>query len=283
MTLSATAGSLSGPNSLAFDLAGNLWVANNANNTVVEFTPAQLGASGSPTPAAILSATGGSLDEPSGLAFGPSGNLWVANNGNNTVVEFTPAQLAASGSPAPAVTLSSPHLNFPDGLVFDRLGDLWVANSEDSTVDEFTAAQLAASSSAAPAVILGPSADNGLDVPGGVAFDPAGNLWVANNANNTVVEFTAAQLGGSGSPTPAAILSATGGSLDEPSGLAFGPAGDLWVANFGNDTVVEFTPGQLAAAGAPTGRHPHLDTGQQPGAGRPGLRPRRRPVGGERK
>ena len=62
---------LNGPSLSTFDSSGDLWVANFHNNTVVEFTPGQLATSGSPTPAVIVYATAGSLDEPSGLAFGP--------------------------------------------------------------------------------------------------------------------------------------------------------------------------------------------------------------------
>ena len=65
--------SLNGPYLSTFDAAGDLWVANFFGNTVVEFTPAQLAATGSPTPAVVLYARAGSLDEPSGLTFGSSG------------------------------------------------------------------------------------------------------------------------------------------------------------------------------------------------------------------
>ena len=43
---------------------------------------------------------------------------------------------------------------------------------------------------------------------------------------------------------PNITISTTGTSLDGPNALAFDSSGDLWVANFANSTVVEFTPGQ---------------------------------------
>ena len=109
---------------------------------MVEFTPGQLGMSGASAPAVTLSATADSLDNAFSIAFGPSGALWVANSGNNTVVEFTPAQLAATGAPTPAVTLSAvgTSLNFPDGLAFDSAGDLLVMDFPSNTVVEFTPA-----------------------------------------------------------------------------------------------------------------------------------------------
>jgi sugar lactone lactonase YvrE len=171
VTLSATSGSLSGPAGLAFDANGNLWVANAISNTVVQFTASQLAASGSPTPAATLGATSGSLDRPFALAFDARGNLWVANANASTVVEFTATQLAASGSPTPAVTLSAANgsLSSPSGLAFDASGDLWVANDISGTVVEFGASQLAASGAPAPIVTLSGSALSGLHR---LAFDP---------------------------------------------------------------------------------------------------------------
>jgi sugar lactone lactonase YvrE len=218
VTLSGAA--LNGPEGLAFDFGGNLWVVNAGSSTVIEFTPNQLGASGSPTPAVTLSATGGSLNNPVGLAFDPNGNLWVANYTSSTVVAFTPSQLVPSGSPMPVVTLSPAggSLSGPEGLAFDGSGNLWVANNTSSTVVEFVMNQLG---SPTPQVTL--SATTGsLNRPVGLVFDLSGNLWVANGGGNTVVQFALGQLVGSGAPTPHVTLS--GSSLVHPFGLAFDPS-----------------------------------------------------------
>jgi sugar lactone lactonase YvrE len=119
VTISSSSGSLSGPDGLAFDASGNLWVANGDDSSVVEFTSSQLAASGSPTPAVTLSATAGSLSGPIGLAFDASGNLWVANFNRSTVVEFTASQLVVSGSPTPNVIVSGSALSGPVGFAFD--------------------------------------------------------------------------------------------------------------------------------------------------------------------
>ena len=58
---------------------------------------------------------------PIALAFDASGNLFVANSGDNTVSEFAP------GSTTPTATLTG--LNDPDALAFDASGNLFVANS----------------------------------------------------------------------------------------------------------------------------------------------------------
>ncbi len=100
-------GSLSGCKGIAFDSKHNLWVANLGNNSIVEFAAASLKTSSSPVPAVTIGATGLSLDGPLGIGFDDKGNLWVSNYVGDSVVEFSPAQLTASGTPTPIVTISN--------------------------------------------------------------------------------------------------------------------------------------------------------------------------------
>ncbi len=253
----ATAIKTSGPtpSAAAFDANGDLWVALEENSEVAEYTASELASSGSPMPAVTISASSGSLNGPFGIAFDAGGDLWVANAGSSTVVGFAASQLTSSGSPTPAVTIgaSSGSLNEPFAIAFDASGDLWVANGESSTVVEFTSSQLAVGGTPTPAVTLS-AAGNSIYGPAGLAFDASGNLWVANSntSSTTVVEFSASQLTATGSPTPAGTLTANAGSLLVPSGLAFDDSGNLWVANTGNSTVVEFTSSQLVSGGSLT-------------------------------
>jgi hypothetical protein len=211
VVLSDTAGSISGSGELAFDANGNLWLGNAADSSVVEFAANQITQSGSPVPVVTLNASTGSLSVPWSLAFDLSGNLWVGNFQNNTVVEFSSAQLAASGSPTPAVTLSGGVFTGPFGVAFDASGNLWVSNVVSGHVDKYTPA-MQVTGSPTPAVSLSTGFQSA-----GMAFDASGNLWVANNGG-AVVEYRASQLAATGSPTPAVTLSS-----GVPWGLAFNP------------------------------------------------------------
>jgi hypothetical protein len=239
----------------AFDAKGNLWVTQFTGNAIVEYTASQLGSSGAPAPAVTLNASAGSLNGVAGLAFDASGNLWVANTVSSTVVEFTTGQLASSGSPTPAVTLSANggSLNVPTGVAFDAGNNLWVVNAADSSAVEFTPSQYATTGAPAPAVMLTSNAGS-LRGPLGLAFDKAGDLWVSdgNTGANRIAEFGPSQLSASGSPVPAVTLAANGASLSVPTGLAFDESGNLWVANGGGASVVEFAASQLVASGAPS-------------------------------
>jgi len=65
-----------GPVTLALDLAGDLGVANEGNNNLVEFAKAQL-AKPNPAPTVTISSYRGSINYPYSIDFDASGNLWV--------------------------------------------------------------------------------------------------------------------------------------------------------------------------------------------------------------
>jgi sugar lactone lactonase YvrE len=237
----------------AFDRDGDLWVTLATNNSIMEFTASQLATSSAPTPAVSLTATAGSLNDPTGLAFDADGNLWVANTGANTLVEFSAGQLTSSGRPTPTVTIkaASGSLHSPIGIAFDHSGDLWVANSLGNTLAEFAPGQRTASGAPKPAVTLSDKS-NSISGPVMLAFDATGTLWVTNGDlnQNTVVAFAVSALAASGSPTP--IVTLSGSTLHNPAGLAFDASGNLWISNIGSSTVIEFAASQLVTSGTPT-------------------------------
>jgi ligand-binding sensor domain-containing protein len=235
---------MSGPDALAFDSSGDLWVGNYESDKLVEYPKVQL-STVSPVPAVVISAgAGNSPNEPASLTFDRSGDLWVANQGPGTVTEYSQAQLTKSGSPAPYKTISYPGLSTPLAVRFDHSGDLWV--SYPYNVVEFTKAGLA-KADPGPNVVLSPGAALSLSGYGNnIAFDQQGNLWVANESG-TLVELTEAQLAHSGAPSPHVTI--TDLALSQLSGVALDSSGDLWTSEPSN-VVVEFTKAQLAKSGS---------------------------------
>ena len=212
--------SLDRPTGLAFDPAGDLWVANLGSNTLVEYTASQLASGGAQTPAVTLTSDGSnSIDSPYFIAFDAAGDLWVPDYGASTLVEFTPAELAASGDPTPAATISPDSSGSLAGLTsvsFDPAGDLWTATSYNETLLEYAPSQL---TTGTPSPVNKLSGSEFSD-PADAAFDSAGDLWVTNLFGGSVDEFDPAQLAAGGSPTPVNIIEGSDTGLSGPEGLA---------------------------------------------------------------
>ena len=247
LPLAATAGAH------AATIPPGIEVVNDGANALTSFS---LSDNGNVPPAATVATdSSNSLTQPGGIALDAAGDAWVTNSSSNTVVEYSKAQLAAGGVQMPLVTLTAGaqgSLHGPTGVAFDAAGDLWVANSESDSIVEYTPGQLAVGGAQTPAVTLTANSSQSLAIPYFLAFDAAGDLWVPNYVTNTLVEFTPAQLGASGDPTPATTIASAGASdLNGPVSIAFDATGDLWTASSGTHSLVEYTPSQLVT-GAPT-------------------------------
>ena len=128
------------PTSIAFDSTGNVYVANNGHNYLsgsgfvshgywpVANTIEKLSPTGQD-----LGVFASGLNDPYGLAFDASGNLYVSNIGNNSIVK-----ISATGNKTVFATASN-GLSDPEGLAFDSGGHLFVANAGNGTVEELDA------------------------------------------------------------------------------------------------------------------------------------------------
>lgn len=158
-------------------------------------------------------------------------NLFVANEGNNTVTEFN--------SSGVGTVFASSGLNDPCYLTFDSNGNLYAANWGNSTVEEFNSSGMEIAS-------FGPSL--GINRPVSVAIDSSGNLYVANQGNQAIEEISNGW----------SRVFATG--LDFPGGpnggdLAFDSNGNLYASNSGSGTIEEFNAngvGTVFASGLDT-------------------------------
>lgn len=222
----------------------------------------------------------GTLDAWGGLAFDPSGNLWVADTSNNRVLGFA-APFSSNMSASFVIgqtdfkgtrpSNGASRLNFPMDVAFDHGGNLWVVDEQNNRLLEFQPPLL---NGIGASVVIGqrnfssrtsgnsPNVTrNELNFPGRIAFDASGNLWVPDGGNSRVLKFQPPFSVGMnaslvlGEPdftdnycNPSSIQYKTncGSSriLNIPSQIAFDPPGDLWVAETPTDTgrILEFKP-----------------------------------------
>jgi sugar lactone lactonase YvrE len=221
------------------------------------------GFSGSPAPGP---ATSSDLSGPAAVAVDSSGNLYIADFGNNVVEEVTPggvlsivAGTGTGGAPTPGPATSS-NLYSPAGVAVDSAGNLYIADMFNNRVEKVTSGgvlSIVAGTGTGGVPTPGPATSSDLYAPSGVAVDSAGNLYIADLNNNLVEKVTSggvlsivAGSGNVGRPTPGP---ATASALYYPFSVAIDSAGNLYIADSSNDVVEKVTSGGVLSIVAGTG------------------------------
>jgi sugar lactone lactonase YvrE len=271
----ATASALNAPSGVAVDSSGDVYIADAGNHVVEEVSPggtlsvvAGTGAAGTPVAGP---ATGSPLEAPTGVALDGAGDLFIADAGGSarhpSVDEVTPggalSVLAGNGNyglPVAGPARLSP-LRTPRGLVVSPAGDVLVADPAANLVAEITPggtlSVVAGSANGwAGAPSAGPASASRLSHPGALALDAAGDLYIADTANNRIEQVDPAGqlsiLGGTGhTGRPAFGAAATASALWGPTGVAIGTDGEIDVALGADHSVEALVPPPPAVTVAP--------------------------------
>jgi sugar lactone lactonase YvrE len=244
-SLSSATG-LNGPFGIAFDTAGNLYIVNNSANavTVIPATTGTLfGQSVTANVATTLTAATG-LNSPYGIVVDTNGDLLISNSGNNTVT-VVPASTGTLYGQSVTVDVATPltsatGLVEPFGMALDANGDLFISNwglGSISVLPATTGTIFGQSVTADQTATL--AAATGVGAAYDIALDASGDLYISNVALNTVSVIpssTEMLFGQSVIANHMATLSAVTG-LDGPEEPAFDSSGDLFVANFSDDSI----------------------------------------------
>lgn len=246
-----------GPQGIAADGAGQLYLADTANSTIRKVTPAGAVTTLAGAPGHFNSFDGAGADaqfyHPEGVALDAAGNLYVADTWNHTIRKVTPSGLVSTlaglaGHPGSVDgTNSKARFNRPSGIAVDSLANLFVADSFNHTIRKITPAGEVTTVAGLHGVWGSADGTNNAArfyLPQGVAVAASGDLLVADSGNQVLrkvspagpdwVVSTVAGLPGSAGRTNGAGDAAR---FFFPAGLALDTAGCLYVADAANHLV----------------------------------------------
>ena len=247
------------PCGLAVDSEGDLLVADEYNHAIRKVTPARV-----VTTVAGSAGTYGTNDglanearfrNPRGIAVDSVGNAFVADSGSCTIrtinlagMVTTPAGNAAIWGGTNDGTGSAARFFMPQGLVTGSKDNLFVADTGNSTVRQVTTAGVVTTLAGSAlheggADGAGPIAQ--FNYPAAMAVDNTGNLFVADSGNNTIRRISPAgmvtTIGGVAGVMGGADGIGSFASFSMPSGIAVDNAGNVFVADRGNNRITKGT------------------------------------------
>lgn len=249
---SATSAALGNIQNIAYDAAGNLYLADivdhrirkidTAGNitTFIGNGTAGYSGDGGPASAALIS-------RPHGILFDPAGNMIFSDRGNHRIRKVTPAGIiqtiagngtlgySGDGGPATAATMYE-----PGGLALDAAGNLYIAEVGNTVVRRVTTNGII--TTIAGTGVNGyngdgiPATTAQLNAPRSVVVDASGNVYIADTQNfrvrkvdtsGTITTIAGNGLQGFTGDGGPATLARIGGIR----GLIFDASGNLLVSN----------------------------------------------------
>ena len=203
------------PWGITADGSGNIWISNVGSNNVTKFrignknlSPNNMnlsrrpminlgtyGASGLYTLAVVGTYEVG--NKPMGIKTDYAGNIWVVNNGSNSVTKLNP-----DGKVIGTYAVGKK----PLGIAIDVSGNVWVTNNGSNSVTKLNP----------DGKVIGTYAVG--KKPFGIAIDASGNVWVANNGGYDVTKLS-----------PTGTLAGSYNVGHNPRGIATDMRGNIWV------------------------------------------------------
>lgn len=238
---------------LTTDANDNIYVADSHNNIIRKISPdgvvttlAGNGAAGTKDGKGIFA----SFFNPAAITADKKGNVYVADTHNSLIRKITP-----TGSVSTIAGKWQPGLKIGTGGVFDNPAGLAVDEADNVyVVDSFHDRICKVSPDGKITTIAGsgdPGSQDGTGtlasfyVPEGIAVDSIGNLYIADTYNNLIRKITPAgvvtTIAGK-TKRGKANGKGTAASFSHPDGIAVGKAGNIYVADTGNNLIRKISP-----------------------------------------
>jgi len=260
------------PTGIAVNAFGNIYVADQFNQRIRKITTEGFVSTFAGSGAIAYENSVGSSASfryPIGLAVDISGNVYVADFGNNRIRKITAAGVVTTfagfgnGSYADGVGIFA-YFSEPHGVSIDALGNLYVADSDNNRIRKITAAGVVTTLAGCenPTYTDGFGTKASFKNPYGIAIDASGNIYVADNGNNRIRKITAdgivTTLAGSGD-SDYADGSGTSASFHWPEGVAVDAFGNVFVVDTYNKRIRKITASGVVSTHAGSGNEGFVD------------------------
>jgi len=203
-TLTALVSSeLVGPEGVAVDGAGNVYIADTGNGAIKEWTAANSNLT-------TLVSTG--LSYPVAVAVDDAGNVYIADRGNNAIKEW----MVGNSN----VTILVSGLSYSCAVAVDGAGNVYFTDTYNGLIEKWLAANGTVSTLVSP----------GLDGAYGLAVDGEGNVYIDNTGDDALEKWIVAN----GNVT---TLVPFGPTLNRPQGLAVDGMGNVYIADTDHSAI----------------------------------------------
>jgi uncharacterized protein (TIGR03437 family) len=264
----ATTIRLNGPTGLAVDSSGDIFIAEGGIGTgsglaVGDYKIWKINGVGIVSTAAGNgienysgdggAATAAQINTPSNMVLDAVGNLYIADSANNRVRRVSPGGVIVtvagngvagySGDGGPA---TSAMLNSPEGLAADADGNVYIADTKNNRIRKLlpsgTIIGIAGNGNAAFFGDGGPANSASIHAPEALYSAGGGHIYIADTGNQRIRELlpdgTITTVAGSGVQGVAGDGGpAASAQLNQPAGVTLDAAGNIYIADEGNNRV----------------------------------------------
>jgi uncharacterized protein (TIGR03437 family) len=273
----ATSAELHGPSSVALDSSGNLYIADTGNHVI-----RMVSTGGTITTVAGINTGGYSGDTgpavnaqlsfPGGIAIDSSGNMFIADSGNNVIREVSGGNITTILGDG----LAGVFLVDPEALVLDGKGNLYICEGDGLRVVKFniadkTTVEIAGNGNLGFAGDFGPATEATLTEPRAIAVDANGYVYIADTNNERIrkvgLDGTITTIAGNGKPAFGGDDGpAVSASVWAPHGVAVDSSGNLYIGDTENNRIRVIKPVKPAILSGGVVNAASFKTGISPGS-----------------